>query len=79
MLQKQALPTLNKGSTTTRASKQMQAKMILEILAVDRDQGKTILKGWERHLSLGSGRQQKTEFNSLEDYLQYRTEDVAWS
>jgi len=65
-------------SKTRLGERQMQAKIALELLAIDREKGRRIMSGWERFAIQGSGSKTLMDFANLDEYIPYRSEDVAW-
>ena len=57
--------------------KQIQSKLLLEMMAIDRDCAMVTMKAWAKFLEVGSSRQHDTRFTSLEKYLPYRIVDVG--
>ena len=57
--------------------KQIQSKILLEMLALDRERAFTIMKAWAKFVEIASGRQHHTQFATLDEYILYRIMDVG--
>ena len=57
--------------------KQIQSRMLLEMISIDRERALTTMKAWARFVELASGRQHHTHFATLEEYIPYRVIDVG--
>lgn len=57
--------------------RQMQSKMLLEMLEIDRERALTSMKLWARFVELAAGRQHDTQFATLDEYIPYRIIDVG--
>lgn len=57
--------------------KQIQAKLLLEMMAIDRERAITATKAWAKFVELASGRQHYVRFRTLEEYFPYRILDVG--
>jgi hypothetical protein len=57
--------------------KQIQSKMLLEMLAIDRQRALTTMKAWAEFVELASGRRHHTHFATLDEYIPYRVIDVG--
>ncbi|KUL83692.1 hypothetical protein ZTR_07521 [Talaromyces verruculosus] len=70
---------INPETVETRriGKKQIQSKLLLEMVAIDRECALVTMKAWARFLEVGSSRQHDTRFTSLETYLPYRIMDVG--
>jgi hypothetical protein len=66
------------GSINARGSgkRQIQSKLLLEMQSVDRERALTSIKSWAAFAEF-SCRQHCTHFNTLEEYLEYRSFDVG--
>ena len=67
------------GSIEARDSGQrrIQAHMLQDMLAIDRERAVTTMKTWAKFLEKGSGRQHITHFHTLEEYIPYRILDFG--
>lgn len=67
------------GSIESKGSgkRQLQSKMLLEMLKIDKERAITSMKSWARFVELAAGRQHHTQFASLEEYIPYRIIDVG--
>lgn len=67
------------GFIESRSSgkKQIQSKMLLEMLSIDRERALTTMKSWAAFVELASGRQHHEHFATLEEYIPYRIIDVG--
>ena len=63
----------SKGS----GKRQLQSKILLEMMKLDRERAITSIKLWARFVELASGRQHHVQFVSLEEYIPYRIADVG--
>ncbi|KAI9891309.1 MAG: hypothetical protein M1814_002822 [Vezdaea aestivalis] len=68
-----------KGSIESKdyGKKQIQSKMLLEMLSIDRERALTTMKAWATFVELASGRQHHTRFATLDEYIPYRVIDVG--
>ncbi|CAO2651134.1 Nn.00g094310.m01.CDS01 [Neocucurbitaria sp. VM-36] len=62
---------------TRSGKRQMQAKILNEMMAIDRERAMAAMKAWGTFIETSSGRQHHTQFTTLADYLVYRNEDVG--
>lgn len=67
------------GSIESKGSgkRQLQSKMFLEMLKIDRERATTSIKLWARFVKLAAGRQHHVQFARLEEYIPYRIIDVG--
>ena len=67
------------GSIEAKGSgkRHIQAQMLLEMLAIDRERALTTMKMWAVFVKTASGRQHATHFRSLQEYIPYRIIDVG--
>lgn len=56
---------------------QIQSKMLLEMLALDRERALTTMKAWAKFMEIASGRRHHTQFATLDEYIPYRSTDVG--
>lgn len=63
----------SRGSGT----RQLQSKMLLDMMKLDRERAITSMKWWAAFVELASGRQHHIQFASLEEYVPYRILDVG--
>ena len=57
--------------------KQIQSKMLLEMLSLDKERALTTMKAWAKFVELASGRRHHTHFATLDEYIPYRVIDVG--
>jgi hypothetical protein len=57
--------------------KQIQAKMLSEMMALDKERALTTMKAWAKFVETASGRQHHTHFATLDEYIPYRVIDVG--
>lgn len=57
--------------------RQMQAKILNEMVAIDRPRALAAMRAWATFMEEGAGRQHDTRFLTLEEYLPYRCKDVG--
>ena len=57
--------------------KQIQAKMLSEMIAIDKERALATMKAWAKFVENASGRQHHTHFVSLDEYIPYRVIDVG--
>lgn len=69
-----ATQTGNLQSSSGRS--QLQAKLMLQLMAIDRERAITLMKSWEALVET-CGRQRASHFNTLEEYIPYRLMDVG--
>lgn len=72
-----AFITPDSAETKRVGKKQIQSKILLEMMAIDREGALVTMKAWAKFLEVGSSRQHNTRFTSLEEYLPYRIMDVG--
>lgn len=67
------------GSIESKGSgkRQLQSKILLEMLKIDRERANRIMKVWARFVELSSGRQHHIQFRTLEEYIPQRLIDVG--
>lgn len=51
---------------------QVQAKIVLDLLALDREKAELILTTWKDFVASSSSREQPQEFREFEEYISYR-------
>ncbi|VUC25193.1 unnamed protein product [Clonostachys rosea] len=68
---------VRQGSIEARESgkRQIQAKILMTMMALDRDRAKVATTAWAKFLEQGSGRENHNHFSTLEEYLPYRSKD----
>lgn len=57
--------------------RQMQAKILNTMMALDRPRALSAMRAWAAFVEQGAGRQHHQRFQTLEEYLPYRTRDVG--
>jgi len=57
--------------------KQIQSKMLSEMMAIDKERALTTMKAWAKFVETASGRENHTHFASLDEYIPYRVIDVG--
>lgn len=57
--------------------RQIQSKMLLEMLAIDRQRALTTMKAWAKFVEIASGRGHHARFTTLDEYIPYRIMDVG--
>ncbi|KAG8162573.1 hypothetical protein KVR01_008338 [Diaporthe batatas] len=57
--------------------RQMQAKILNTMISIDRPRALAAMHAWAAFVEQGAGRQHHQQFETLEDYLPYRTRDVG--
>lgn len=70
----------SKGAISEKSAdgkKQMQALILKEMMAIDKERALTTMKGWAEFLRLAGGRQHERHFKTLEEYIPYRSIDVG--
>lgn len=55
--------------TTSGGKRQVQTKMMLEMISIDRECALTTMKVWAKFVELASGRQHDDDFKSLSEYM----------
>lgn len=56
---------------------QIQSKLLLEVLALDRERALTTMKAWAKFMEIASGRRHHTRYATLDEYIPYRSTDVG--
>lgn len=51
---------------------QVQAKIVLDLLALDREKAELILTTWKDFIASSSSREQPQNFREFEEYISYR-------
>ena len=51
---------------------QVQAKIVLDLLALDREKAELILTTWKDFVASSSSREQPQNFREFEEYISYR-------
>ncbi|KAL8792026.1 MAG: hypothetical protein Q9195_005367 [Heterodermia aff. obscurata] len=54
---------------------QVQAKLILELMSIDRERAKSLVKCWEQLVKAGASGSKDREFLTLDDYVPWRIVD----
>lgn len=57
--------------------KKIQALILKEMMAIDKERAFTTMKGWAEFLRLAGGRQHERHFTTMEEYIPYRSIDVG--
>ena len=57
--------------------RQMQAKILNTMIAIDRPRALAAMSAWTAFMEQGARRQHHHRFQTLEEYLPYRTKDVG--
>jgi hypothetical protein len=57
--------------------RKIQALILKEMLAIDKDRALTTMNCWAEFLRLAGGREHNKHFATLKDYLPYRSIDVG--
>ncbi len=67
------------GSIESKKSgkRQIQSKMLFEMLKIDRERALTTMNLWARFFEFGFGRRHHTKFTSLDEYIPYRIADLG--
>lgn len=66
-----------KGEITgTSGKRRMQAKILKEMLAIDKPRALVAMKSWAKFVESASGREHH-EFKTLDEYIPYRSLDVG--
>ena len=55
----------------------LQARIALEMLALNKEQATTTMKAWAKFVELGSCRQHQTHFKTEAEYIAYRMVDIG--
>lgn len=69
-----------KGSISGKKAdglKQMQALILKEMMAIDKERAMTTMKAWVEFLKFAGGRQHDKHFATLEEFIPYRSIDVG--
>ncbi len=56
---------------------QIQSKMLLDMLALDRERALITRNAWAKFVEMASGRQHHTRFATPDEYIPYRIMDVG--
>lgn len=67
------------GSIDSKLSgkRQIQAKILFEMIKIDRERALASMKMWAEFVKFTAGRQHDTQFTTLDDYLAYRIIDIG--
>ncbi|KAI0404815.1 terpenoid synthase [Xylaria palmicola] len=57
--------------------RQMQAKILNTMISIDRPRALAAMRAWAAFMEQGAGRQHHQQFQTLDEYLPYRTKDVG--
>ncbi|KAL9620401.1 MAG: hypothetical protein Q9160_005101 [Pyrenula sp. 1 TL-2023] len=57
--------------------RQMQAKILRTMISIDRPRALTAMRAWAMFVEQGAGRQHHHRFQTLDEYLPYRSRDVG--
>jgi hypothetical protein len=55
----------------------IQAKIALQMMALNKQQAITTMKAWAKFAELGSGRQHQSHFKTEAEYIAYRMIDIG--
>ena len=55
----------------------MQAKLILELMSIDRERAVVLVKCWEQLVNAGASGSKQCEFLTLKDYIPWRIVNVG--
>ncbi|GAB1317175.1 hypothetical protein MFIFM68171_07385 [Madurella fahalii] len=61
----------------TSAKMELQAKLIRDALAIDREAAMWTVKIWADYVEKGAGRKNHSGFKTLDDYIEYRYHDIG--
>ena len=67
----------NSFTSSTSGKSQMQAKLILELMSIDRERAKVLVKCWEQLMQVGASGSKDREFHNLDEYVPWRIDDVG--
>ncbi|PLB50378.1 geranylgeranyl pyrophosphate synthase [Aspergillus steynii IBT 23096] len=62
---------------STIGTKQIQAKMMLDLLLIDKPCGEAIINEWKRMVKTTAGLDKARHFKNLDDYIEYRIVDTG--
>lgn len=62
----------NRVNESSTGKMQIQAKTILDLLALDREKAELILTTWKDFIVSSSSREQPQDFRAFEEYIFYR-------
>ena len=57
--------------------REIQSKMLLEMLAIDRQRALTTMKAWAQYVEIAAGRKHHTHFTTLDEYIPHRILDCG--
>ncbi|KAI0846488.1 putative geranylgeranyl diphosphate synthase [Daldinia vernicosa] len=57
--------------------RQMQAKILNTMIAIDRPRALAAMRSWAKFMEQGAGRQHHLRFQTLEEYLPYRSKNIG--
>lgn len=63
--------------TTKTGKRMMQARILKEMMAIDRERAMISMKSWATFVETASGRQHHTHYSTLAEYIPYRSVDVG--
>ncbi|KAK2767552.1 hypothetical protein FQN54_003710 [Arachnomyces sp. PD_36] len=63
--------------TTKTGKRMMQAGILKEMMAIDRERAMVSMKSWATFVETASGRQHHTHYSTLAEYIPYRSVDVG--
>jgi hypothetical protein len=72
-LEKTNSPTVRSVTGT----KQIQAKMVLELMSIDRECGEVVMDAWKTMVATTTKRDKNVQFDNLEEYVDYRIIDTG--
>jgi hypothetical protein len=79
----QVLDALHEGARNGKidalnsGKRAMQAKILNTMMSLDRPRALAAMRAWAAFVEHGAGRQHHQRFQTLEEYLPYRTKDVG--
>jgi hypothetical protein len=63
--------------SSASGKQQMQAKLLLEMLAIDRERAMVTIKAWADFMRGAAGREHHRGFSTLDEYIPYRCADCG--
>jgi len=62
---------------STTGTKQIQSKMLLELLAIDKPCAEVVIRSWKEMVATTASRDKSCIFNNIEEYVEYRIIDTG--
>lgn len=69
--------TENRTVRSTTGTKQIQSKLLLELLSIDKPCAEVVIASWKEMVATTASRDKSCIFDTIEDYVDYRIIDTG--